>query len=197
MFPYAECELVHQNTFELLISVMLSAQTTDKQVNIVTKDLFNKYKSPTDYLEVSYEELMDDLRRIGLYRNKAKNIQKTCEMLIHEYDGVVPNTREELVRLPGVGRKTANVVLAVGYDIPAMPVDTHVERIAKRLGFAKPNDSVVVVENKLMELFPENTWNKLHHQLIFFGRYHCKAKKPNCNNCEMNEYCLHIKGHVK
>src|SRR5699024_5627030 len=179
MFPDAHCELVHENPFELVIAVLLSAQTTDVNVNRVTKELFNKYKTPEDYLSVPVEELEQDIRTIGLFRTKAKNIQKLCQTLIDEHNGQVPRTREELIALAGVGRKTANVVLSVAYDIPAIAVDTHVERIAKRLGFCRWKDSVLQVEKTLMQKIPEDEWGVSHHRLIFFGRYHCKAANPN------------------
>lgn len=191
MYPTADCELVHQNVFELLIAVMLSAQTTDKSVNNLTKDLFVKYKNPTDFLNADISELEQDLRRIGLYKNKAKNIKLTSEILLNKYNSDVPSTREELIELPGVGRKTANVVLSVGFHIPAIPVDTHVERVSKRLGLAKEKDSVLTVEKKLQKIIPEELWNKSHHQFIFFGRYHCTAKKPNCDVCKLQNECLY------
>ena len=191
MFPQADCELVHQNVFELLIAVMLSAQTTDKSVNNLTKDLFQKYKNPMDFMNADISELEQDLRRIGLYKNKAKNIKLTSEILLNKYDGKVPSTREELIELPGVGRKTANVVLSVGFHIPAIPVDTHVERVSKRLGLADSKDSVLVVEKKLQEIIPKELWNKSHHQFIFFGRYHCTAKKPHCEECQLTKECLY------
>ncbi|MDX8046149.1 endonuclease III [Gracilibacillus sp. S3-1-1] len=189
MFPDAECELVHDNPFELLIAVVLSAQCTDALVNKVTKDLFKKYKTPEDYLAVSLEELQHDIRSIGLYRNKSKNIRKLCEMLIEEYDGVVPNTKEELEKLAGVGRKTANVVASVAFGVPAIAVDTHVERVAKRLGICRWKDSVLEVEKTLMRKVPKEEWSNTHHRLIFFGRYHCKAKSPQCDTCPLLEIC--------
>lgn len=151
MYPDAHCELVHDNPFELTIATLLSAQCTDVLVNKVTKQLFQKYKTPQDYLNVSLEELQNDIRSIGLYRNKAKNIQLLCARLINEYGGEVPASREELVTLPGVGRKTANVVLSVAFDIPAMAVDTHVERVSKRLGLCRWKDSVLEVEETIMK----------------------------------------------
>ncbi len=190
MYPDAECELNHKNTFELLLAVMLSAQTTDKSVNKLTVNLFQKYHTPQDYLNVTQEELENDLRTIGLYKNKAKSIQKTCSLLINEYGGEVPNTRTELMKLAGVGRKTANVVLSVGFGIPAIPVDTHVERVSKRLGLALESDSVLIVEKKLQKIIPKKLWNKSHHQFIFFGRYHCTAKKPHCEVCTLTKKCL-------
>jgi len=191
MYPDAECELIHKNTFELLLAVMLSAQTTDKSVNKLTVNLFKKYHTPQDYLDVTQAELENDLRTIGLYKNKAKSIQKTCSLLINEYGGEVPNTRTELMKLAGVGRKTANVVLSVGFGVPAIPVDTHVERVSKRLGLALEADSVLAVEKKLQKIIPKKLWNKSHHQFIFFGRYHCTAKKPHCEVCTLTKKCLY------
>lgn len=189
MFPDAHCELVHQNPFELTIATLLSAQCTDVLVNKVTKDLFQKYKTPEDYLAVSLEELQQDIRSIGLYRNKAKNIQALCLKVITQYGGEIPHTREGLESLPGVGRKTANVVLSVAFDVPALAVDTHVERVSKRLGICRWKDSVLQVEETLMKKTPMERWSKTHHQLIFFGRYHCKAQNPNCGACPLLEDC--------
>ncbi|MGO1759270.1 MAG: endonuclease III, partial [Mammaliicoccus vitulinus] len=155
MFPDAECELVHDNPFELTIAVLLSAQCTDVLVNKVTKSLFQKYKTPEDYLSVSLEELQDDIRSIGLYRNKGKNIQKLCQSLLDHYDGVVPSTHEELESLAGVGRKTANVVMSVAFGEPALAVDTHVERVSKRLAICKLKDNVPQVEDRLCSIIPK------------------------------------------
>ncbi len=189
MFPDAHCELVHENPFELTIATLLSAQCTDVLVNKVTKDLFKKYKTPEDYLAVSLEELQQDIKSIGLYRNKAKNIQLLCEKLLNEFNGEIPQTREELVTLPGVGRKTANVVLSVAFDIPALAVDTHVERVSKRLGLCRLKDTVLEVEETIMKKTPKENWSKTHHQLIFFGRYHCKAQNPQCGSCPLLDDC--------
>ncbi|MGG0655617.1 endonuclease III [Rummeliibacillus pycnus] len=189
MFPEAHCELIHDNPFELTIATLLSAQCTDVLVNKVTATLFKKYKKPEDYLAVPLEELEQDIRSIGLYRSKAKNIQKLCQRLLDEYNGVIPNSREELVTLPGVGRKTANVVLSVAFNQPALAVDTHVERVTKRLGLCKWKDSVLEVEQTVMNKTPMEKWSKTHHQLIFFGRYHCKAQNPNCNACPLFDIC--------
>ncbi|GLC86999.1 endonuclease III [Lysinibacillus piscis] len=189
MFPDAHCELVHANPFELTIATLLSAQCTDVLVNKVTKTLFQKYKTPEDYLAVPLEELQQDIRSIGLYRNKAKNIQALCQRLLDVYHGEIPANREELVTLPGVGRKTANVVLSVAFDIPALAVDTHVERIAKRLGLCRWKDSVLEVEETIMKKTPMEQWSKAHHQLIFFGRYHCKAQNPGCPACPLFNDC--------
>ncbi|CDQ39835.1 MULTISPECIES: endonuclease III [Virgibacillus] len=189
MFPDAQCELEHKNPFELVIAVLLSAQCTDTLVNKVTKELFKKYKTPEDYLAVTLEELQQDIRSIGLYRNKAKNIRKLCTMLLEEYGGIVPQTKAELVKLAGVGRKTANVVASVAFDEPAIAVDTHVERVSKRLGICKWKDSVTEVEETLMRKVPRDEWSVTHHRMIFFGRYHCKSRNPNCPECPLLEIC--------
>lgn len=189
MFPDAHCELVHENPFELTIATLLSAQCTDVLVNKVTRTLFQKYKTPEDYLAVPLEELQNDIRSIGLYRNKAKNIQLLCEKLLKEYNREIPQSREQLVTLPGVGRKTANVVLSVAFNIPALAVDTHVERVSKRLGLCRIKDSVLEVEETIMKKTPMDNWSKTHHQLIFFGRYHCKAQNPQCHICPLLDDC--------
>ncbi|WP_219838927.1 endonuclease III [Paenibacillus sp. R14(2021)] len=189
MFPDAHCELNHRNPFELTIAVLLSAQCTDETVNKVTADLFQKYQTPADYLNVPLDELENDIKRIGLFRNKALFIQKLCRILIDEYGGEVPKQHEALTKLPGVGRKTANVVVSNAFGVPAIAVDTHVERVSKRLGFAKTDDSVLEVEKKLMKLVPRELWTETHHRLIFFGRYHCKAQNPQCPVCPLVDLC--------
>lgn len=197
MFPDAHCELNHSNPFELVIAVALSAQCTDVLVNKVTKTLFQKYKIPEDYLNVPIEELEQDIRSIGLYRNKAKNIQKLSKMLIEEYGREVPRDRDELTNLPGVGRKTANVVVSVAYGVPAIAVDTHVERVSKRLGICRYKDSVLEVEKTLMNKIPKEEWSVTHHRLIFFGRYHCKAQNPQCPVCPLLDVCREGKKRMK
>ena len=189
LFPDAHCELNHQNVFELLVAVMLSAQTTDKKVNQVTASLFKKYPTVESFALASLEDLQNDIKIIGLYRNKAKNLKKMAQVLLEEYKGEVPKTRKELESLPGVGRKTTNVVLSVGFDEPAFAVDTNVERISKRLGFAKKDDTVNDVERKVCRSIPRDKWNKAHHQFIFFGRYFCKAQNPNCKECHLYDMC--------
>ncbi len=189
MFPEAEAELNYSNEFELTIAVLLSAQATDISVNKVTDHLFKKYKTPEDYLNVPLEELENDIRTIGLYRTKAKNIQKLCRDLIDKFDGKVPTNYDELITLAGVGRKTANVVLSVAFDTPRIAVDTHVERVSKRLGIARWKDNVTEVEETLMRKIPMDRWSKAHHQLIFFGRYHCLARNPKCFDCPLLYMC--------
>nr|WP_280922067.1 MULTISPECIES: endonuclease III [unclassified Paenibacillus] len=197
MFPDAHCELNHDNAFELTIAVLLSAQCSDQMVNKVTADLFQKYKSPEDYLAVPLEELEQDIRRIGLYRNKAKHIHNLCRILIDQYGGEIPSEHDQLVKLPGVGRKTANVVVSTAFNVPAIAVDTHVERISKRLGFAGWDDSVLEVEKKLMKRVPRDEWSLTHHRLIFFGRYHCKAQNPQCQVCPLLDVCREGKKRMK
>ncbi|CAM4022660.1 endonuclease III [Bacillus cereus] len=197
MYPEAHCELIHDNPFELVIAVALSAQCTDALVNKVTKNLFQKYKTPEDYLSVSLEELQQDIRSIGLYRNKAKNIQKLSQMLLDDYNGEVPRDRDELTKLPGVGRKTANVVVSVAFGMPAIAVDTHVERVSKRLAICRWKDSVLEVEKTLMKKIPMDEWSVTHHRMIFFGRYHCKAQRPQCEECRLLEVCREGKKRMK
>ncbi|GKU79478.1 endonuclease III [Paenibacillus sp. L3-i20] len=197
LFPDAHCELNHTNPFELTIAVLLSAQCTDEMVNKVTVGLFQKYKSPEDYLGVPLEELEGDIRRIGLFRSKASNIQKLCRILIDKYDGEVPASHEGLTELPGVGRKTANVVMSNAFGVPAIAVDTHVDRVSKRLSIAKEDDSLLVVEQKLMKLVPRDEWTLTHHRIIFFGRYHCKAQNPQCPICPLLDICKEGKGRMK
>lgn len=197
MFPEAHCELNHSNPFELVIAVSLSAQCTDALVNKVTKELFIKYKTPEDYLNVPLEELQNDVRSIGLFRNKAKNIQGLCRMLLDQYSGQVPKTQEELTKLPGVGRKTANVVQSVAFGEPAIAVDTHVERVSKRLAICRWKDSVLEVEKTLMKKVPRDEWSVTHHRLIFFGRYHCKAQNPQCGTCPLLDLCREGKKRMK
>lgn len=189
MFPDAHCELIHSNPFELVIAVALSAQCTDVLVNKVTKELFLKYKTPEDYLSVPLEELQNDIRSIGLYRNKAKNIQNLCRMLLDKYNGQIPKKRDELTNLPGVGRKTANVVVSVAFGEPSIAVDTHVERVSKRLAICRWKDTVLEVEHTLMKKIPKSEWSITHHRFIFFGRYHCKAQNPQCGACPLLDLC--------
>lgn len=189
MFPQAHGELKHENAFQLLIAVILSAQATDVSVNKMTPDLFASYPTPKALAEAPMEDIIAKIRKIGLYRNKAKNIRACAQMLLDKYKGAVPQTREELIALPGVGRKTANVVLGDAFGIPAIAVDTHVERVCKRLRICKLNASVKEVEATLMRKVPESLWVKTHHTLIFFGRYHCTARAPKCEVCPLLEMC--------
>lgn len=183
IFPEAKAELNHDNSFQLLIAVILSAQTTDVAVNKLTPKLFEEYPTPEAMMEAPIESLETHLHSIGLYRNKAKFIKNTSKMLVEEFGGVVPDNGKDLVKLPGVGRKTANVVLSVAFDIPAIAVDTHVERIAKRFNMAPEEASRDQVEKYLMENLPEDLWSIAHHRLIFFGRYQCPARKHDHDEC--------------
>ena len=189
MFPDAHVELNHQNNFELLIAVVLSAQTTDISVNKITKPLFQKYPTAFELSKALIEDIESIIKTIGLYRNKAKNIQMLSKDLVAKFNGEVPSNRKDLEALPGVGRKTANVVLSNAFGIPALAVDTHVARVSIRLGLAKENDSVLEIEKKLMRKIPKELWQKAHHQLIFFGRYHCLAKNPKCGACSLYDIC--------
>lgn len=189
MFPEAECELNHRNPFELLVAVVLSAQATDALVNKVTPGLFEQYSSPEDFAYAPLEDIEQAIRSIGLYRNKAKNLKKLSASLLERHDGRVPETQEELVELAGVGRKTANVVASVAFGVPAIAVDTHVERVSKRLGICRWKDNVTQVEQTLMRRLPKEKWSEMHHQLIFFGRYHCKSQAPQCPSCPVLDYC--------
>lgn len=176
VYPNPKSELNYKDNFSLLIAVILSAQATDISVNKVTPALFEAYPSPEDLAKASQEDVMDLLKTIGLYRNKSKFIIETSKKLVDEFGGEVPGTQKELMTLPGVGRKTANVVLAEAFNIPAIAVDTHVSRVAKRLGWAAKNDSVLQVEEKLMKKIPKERWGEAHHQILLFGRYHSTAR---------------------
>ncbi|AGB40863.1 endonuclease III [Halobacteroides halobius DSM 5150] len=188
IYPDPETELQYSNPFELLVAVILSAQTTDKQVNKVTKDLFKDLKSPKDFARLEPQELEDYIRGVGLYRNKSKYLVKTSQKIIKDYDGKVPQSRSELMKLSGVGRKTANVVLSCAFDKDAIGVDTHVFRVANRIGLAG-SDNVEETEKELMQVIPQNLWSLAHHWLIFHGRNICKSRTPKCDECIINEYC--------
>ena len=192
LFADAHCELVHHSNFELLIAVVLSAQTTDERVNSVTPVLFRKYPDARKLSKAKLSDVEKIIKPIGLYHNKAINIIKIAEKLVSDFDGEVPEKREELESLPGVGRKSANVVLNNCFEVPAFAVDTHVSRVSKRLGIADEYDDVGEIERKLMKFFPEDKWGKLHHQFIFFGRYKCKAKNPDCSDCPFKKICTYL-----
>ena len=192
LYPDAHCELDHRNDFELLIAVSLSAQTTDERVNSVTPVLFERYPDAYTLSQADLQDVEQIIRPIGLYRNKAKNIVAIAKQLTESYDGQVPNDREALESLKGVGRKTANIILNNCFNEPAFAVDTHVTRVSKRLQIAEENDDVLEIEKKLMAFFPREQWGRLHHQFIFFGRYKCKAVKPECTDCPLKKYCNHL-----
>lgn len=192
MIPNPNCELDYNKDYELLIATVLSAQCTDKRVNEVTKVLFNKY----DIYSLSKSNKKDIEKIIyscGNYKKKANYIIELSKKLINDYNGIVPNDRNYLESLPGVGRKTTNVVLSNLFDVPAIAVDTHVERVSKRLNLANEKDSVIKVENKLMKKIPKDKWSRVHHQLVLFGRYTCKSIKPECSKCLLKEYCKYYK----
>ena len=183
LFPDAKAELNYHNTFELLIAVILSAQTTDIGVNKATPALFEAYPTPESMMNADVEDIQSKIKTIGLFRNKAKFIKSCSRMLVEEFNGQVPRTRKELESLPGVGRKTANVVMSVAFNEPAIAVDAHVERVSKRLGIVPASASVRETEEVLKEKLPKEMWSKAHHQLIFFGRYQCPARKHNHLEC--------------
>ena len=188
-YPGAHCELTFTNPLELLIATILSAQCTDKQVNIVTADLFKKYKTAADYANADLAELENDIKRIGLFRNKAKNIKACCAQLVEKHGGKVPAKMEELVALPGVGRKTANVVLGNAFDIHVgVVVDTHVARLSQRLGLTKQT-APEKIEAELMELVSHKDWTMFSHWLIWHGRRRCFARGPQCGECEVRPLC--------
>ncbi|MFR3687406.1 MAG: endonuclease III [Enterococcus sp.] len=197
MFPDAVGELHSDSPFQLLIAVILSAQATDVSVNKATPALFKAYPTPEALAQAPIEDIIEKIKMIGLYRNKAKNIKACAQMLLDNYDGVVPNSREELIKLPGVGRKTANVVLGDAFGVPAIAVDTHVERVTKRLRICKLSASVTEVEATLMRKIPKELWVKSHHTLIFFGRYHCTARSPKCEICPLLDMCQEGKDRLK
>ena len=190
LFPTARCELFYKRDYELVIAVMLSAQTTDRSVNAVTPILFEKYPSLDDLNKASLEDIEEILKPIGLYKNKAKNLKGIVKDLIERFNYVVPSDKEQLMTLPGVGNKTAGVIRAEIFQIPDLPVDTHILRIAKRLKLAKKDDEPIDVERKLKKIIPEERWIKSHHQLIHFGRYFCTARSPQCENCKIRDMCI-------
>lgn len=188
LFPDAKCELNYSKDYELLIATVLSAQCTDKRVNMVTKELFQKYNifSLANANKKTIEKI---IYPVGTYTKKSDYIINIAKSLVKDYNGIVPNNRKYLESLPGVGRKTCNVVLANIYDIPAIAVDTHVARVSKRLNIVSISDNVETIEKKLMQFLPKNKWSRSHHQLVLFGRYICKSQKPDCFNCPLQKKC--------
>ena len=189
ILPDAKCELNYFNDYSLLIAVVLSAQTTDNSVNKVTPILFDKYRSLDELANAKLEDVEECIKSIGLYHNKAKNIISLAQELISRFNKKVPNNKQDLLSLPGVGNKTANVVLCELFLQNEFPVDTHVERVSKRLKLAKKLDNVKVVESNLRKYFPEDKYILLHHQFIHFGRYFCTSRNPKCENCKLKKYC--------
>ncbi|MCR4434225.1 MAG: endonuclease III [Clostridiales bacterium] len=188
LYKEAECSLDYQDPLQLLISTQLAAQCTDARVNMVTETLFKKYKDVHDFASADLKELEQDIKSTGFYRNKAHNIINCCKMLIEKYDGRVPGTLEDLLKLPGVGRKTANLVLGDIFNIPGIVVDTHARRLSQRIGLTQ-NDDPKKIEFDLMEVVPKKDWGKFCHQLVYHGRAVCNARKPKCGECAISEYC--------
>ena len=191
-FPNPICELNFSNNYELLVSVILSAQCTDKRVNLVTKKLFKKYPSAKEMAKADINELEQEIKSCGFYHNKAKNILNACKKIVSEYNGEVPKDYEKLLALPGVGRKTANVITSAGFGGDAIAVDTHVFRVSRRLGLASGN-TPEKVEQELMKTFNKELWSETHFLFVLFGRYVCKAQRPLCQECEFKKFCLHYK----
>ena len=189
LFKNPRCELNYNKDYELLIAVVLSAQTTDKRVNQVTNILFNKYDSLEKLEKADLNDIKEIIKPIGTFNKKALFIKEIANYLLKKCNGKVPNSEEELTKIPGVGRKTSNVVRSNLFNYPAIAVDTHVSRVSKRLKLAKENDDVLTIEKKLMKKFPKESWSKLHHQLVLFGRYNCTAKKPKCDKCKLINIC--------
>lgn len=193
MFPNPKPELIFHSDYELLLAVMLSAQTTDKRVNTVTAVMFNKYPNLEKLMDAEIKDLENIIHPLGSFRKKAQYTKEIARIIVEEYNGVVPTNKDILTTLPGIGRKTANVFLSEFYGYPAIAVDTHVERVSKRLKMAYLKDDVYKVEKKLERKFPKEEWSKRHLQLVLFGRYHCKAIKPNCSNCKLKDICRYYK----
>ena len=189
LLPNPQCELHFDNDYQLLIAIVLSAQSTDKRVNEVTPILFQRYPSLKTLKEADIEDLEKIIHPVGSFRKKASYVKEIASILVDQYGGVVPTERDLLIAFPGVGRKTANVFLSEFYQYPAIAVDTHVERISKRLRIANTNDDVLTVEKKLMKKFPKEEWARRHLQLVLFGRYYCKAIKPECRDCLLLDIC--------
>ncbi len=189
LFPNPKCELNYNKDYELLIATVLSAQTTDKRVNEVTSVLFKKYDTLEKLRDADLEDIKNIIKPIGTFNKKSVFVKEIAKYLIDNCDGRVVNDEKVLTSIPGVGRKTSNVVRSNIFDYPAIAVDTHVNRVSKRLNIAKEKDEVGTVEKKLMKYFPKDKWSRLHHQLVLFGRYHCTARNPLCDKCELKDIC--------
>ena len=196
LYPNPKCELNYNKDYELLIAVVLSAQTTDKRVNKVTSVLFSKYPSLKALKEADIKDIEEIIKEIGTFRKKAIFVKEIATYLVDNCGGKVPNDRKVLENMSGVGRKTANVVLSNLFDEPAIAVDTHVSRVSKRLGLASKNDDVTQIEKKLMKKLDKSIWSRTHHQLVLFGRYNCKALKPECKNCKLIDICKEKKKNI-
>ena len=193
LYPDARCELNHSSPFELLVATILSAQSTDARVNMVTERLFRKYNTPEDFASLRPDDLAEEIKELGLYRNKARHIVEAARRIVEEHDGRVPSEREALEALPGVGRKTANVILSNAFGIPALAVDTHVFRVSRRLGLAS-GKTPEQVERELMNRIPRREWTITHHRLIYHGRRMCHARRPDCASCPLRPYCAYAGG---
>lgn len=193
LFPNPKCELNYNKDYELVLAVMLSAQTTDKRVNMVTAVLFEKYPSLEKLSMASVDDVIEIIRPIGTFNKKALNVIEISKRLLTECNGVVPNNREYLESLPGVGRKTTNVVLSNLFDVPCIAVDTHVSRVSIRLGLAKEGDDPYTIEKKISKKFQKAELCRRHHQLVLFGRYYCTARSPKCENCKLKDICKYYK----
>lgn len=189
LFPNPRCELNYTKDYELLLATMLSAQTTDKRVNSVTEVLFKEYPSTKALSKANINDIIKIIKPIGTFNKKAKNVIEIAKKIEEDYDGKVPNNRAYLESLPGVGRKTTNVVLSNLFNEPCIAVDTHVARVSIRLGIAKEGDTPLIIEQKLMKKFPKESLARLHHQLVLFGRYYCTARNPKCENCKLRDTC--------
>jgi len=192
-YPEASCSLRHENPFELLVATILSAQCTDERVNSVTKSLFEKYKTPKDFATADIDELKNIIRPTGFFNNKAINIKNMAIKLIKNYNSNIPSNMKDLITLPGVGRKTANVILGNCFTPEGIVVDTHVKRVSKRLGLTK-SDNPQKIEEDLLKIIPKEKWNIFSHQVILFGREICVSRKPKCDICELNTICAYYKG---
>lgn len=189
LFPDPKCELIYNTDYELLIAIMLSAQSTDRRVNSVVPIIFEKYSTLEELKNAELSDLESIIRPVGSFRKKSAYTKEIARLLVDEYNGVVPTDRDILESFPGIGRKTVNVFLSEFYGVAAIAVDTHVERVSKRLKLASLNDNVLVIEKKLMKKFDKSLWSRRHLQMVLFGRYHCKAIKPECKNCQLIDIC--------
>lgn len=192
LFPDAKCELNYHNVFELSIAVILSAQTSDASVNKITPKLFEKYPSVEDLANANYDDVYSIISSLGLATRKAEYLINFSKVILNKYHGIIPNSIDELTKLPGVGRKTANVIVSEGYGLPGLAVDVHVTRVSKRLGFVDDNATADQIEIILKSYFPIETWHNMHHKLIFMGRYLCKSQKPECYRCPFAKNCLYL-----
>ena len=193
LFPDAKCELFYSQDYELVIAVMLSAQTTDKAVNAVTSHLFKKYPTLKSIVDADILDIENEIKSLGLYKNKAKNIKGIADTLYYDFNSILPSDKNELQKLPGIGNKSAGVIRCEIFKIADLPVDTHIIHISNRLGIANKSDEPIDIERKLKKIIPEQSWIKSHHQLIHFGRYFCTARSPKCTECRLKDSCNYLK----